>query len=113
MRIAAAMDIQRVIASQPQRFGQRHFEDRSDFILAGMIVQVRWNNPYHRGDLKAGDAIHRRQNADDLNRLWRDRDLFLRLAQRGGDQRRIAVIYRAAGKSDLTRVLAHQRRTLG
>lgn len=32
MRIAAAMDIQRVVASQAQRFGQRHFKDRGDFI---------------------------------------------------------------------------------
>ena len=69
MRIAAAMDIQGMVAPQAQRFGQRHFEDRGHFILAGVIVQIGWDNPYHRSNLKAGHAIDRRQNANHLNRL--------------------------------------------
>jgi hypothetical protein len=44
MRIAAAVDIQRMVAPQTQRFGQRHFEHRGDFILAGVIVQIGRNN---------------------------------------------------------------------
>ncbi len=62
---------------------------------------------------KAGDAVHRRQDADHLDRLRRDRHLFLSFAQGGGDKRRVGIIYCAAGKGDLAGVLAQQRRTLG
>lgn len=76
-------------------------------------MQIRGNNAHHRRHLKAGDAVHRWQDADHLDRLRRDRHLFLSFAQGGGDKRRVGIIYCAAGKGDLAGVLAQQRRTLG
>ncbi len=106
MVVAPAVDIERMVAPKAQGYGERHFKYRGDFVLAGVIVQIRGNNAHHRRHLKAGDAVHRRQDADYLDRLRRDRHLFLSFAQGGGDKRRVGIIYCAAGKGDLAGVLA-------
>lgn len=111
--VAPTVDVERMVAPQTQGFGEGHLKYCGDFVLAGMIVQIGGDNTHHRRHLKTGDAVHWRQNADHLDGFRGDRDFFLGFAQGGGDKRRIGIIYRAAGKGDLTGVLAQQRRTLG
>ena len=63
MVVAPAVDIEWMVAPKAQGFGERHFKYRGDFVLAGVVVQIRGNNAHHRRHLKAGDAVHRRQDA--------------------------------------------------
>ena len=109
----ATLNIQRVIAAQAQRFLQRHFKHRRHFIDAGMIMKVRRDNPNHRRDLETGNAVDRGQYANDLDGFWRNGDLLMRYPQRGGNQRGIGAVYRAARKGDLTGMFTHMRRSLG
>lgn len=39
--VAPAVDIERMVAPKAQGFGERHFKYRGDFVLAGVIVQIR------------------------------------------------------------------------
>ena len=59
--------------------------------ITGLIYKFILANPFlvKKGIdltylLEAGDTVHRRQNANHLNLLWRDRHLFLGFAQSGG-----------------------------
>ena len=105
MVMPTTLNIQRVVTTQSKGFIKRHFKHRRDFIDAGVILQTGRDNAHHRRDLKTGNAVDGRQHADDLNGLRGNGNLFLRFAQRGGNQRGVGAVYRAPRKSDLTRVL--------
>ena len=106
MIVPTALNIQRVIAAEAKGFFQWHFKHRRYLINTGVILQAGRDNAHHRRHLETGHAVHRREDADNLDGLRWDRHLFLRFTQRRGNQRGIAAVYRAAGESDLTGMFA-------
>jgi hypothetical protein len=81
---------------------QRHLENLGDFGLLDAIVERRLDDADKRRDQHpARNRTHSRKTAQNVDQVRRDADLFVRLAQRGMQQRRVGRIDAAARKRDL------------
>ena len=87
---------------------ERRFEHRRDFARVGDEDHAGRDDAEHGGDFEAGDGAIAVGEPDHFDQMRRQSDLFLSLAQSGGDRAVVVGIDPPAGEADLARMLAHR-----
>ncbi|CAM2158187.1 hypothetical protein PT2222_40185 [Paraburkholderia tropica] len=88
------------------QIAERHLEDARHFERVGRERERLVHEAHHGRDAKtrAREVVRQRPQHLDARRI--EIDLFVRLAQRGGDRRGVGRLAAAAGEADLTCVIA-------
>jgi hypothetical protein len=92
---------------------ERRLEHLGHLEIVQLQVQRRSHQPDHRCDHETGAGAVLRQATENLDLRRNQPDFLLGFAQRGGLGRGIAFFAAAAGKADLTGVVAQMRGALG
>ena len=90
-----------------------HPKDLLDLSLFRRDRKIALDQADHRRHGKARHGLMCRQNAQNPHRIFRQPNLFARLAQSSGGDVRVALFLFAAGKGDLARVMFQMARAFG
>ena len=64
--VAAAVDVERVVAGEGKSFMQRHFKYCGNFVLTGDWRDIGWQQTDDGRDVKTSDAVYRRKLPKDM-----------------------------------------------